>query len=207
MNSFCHHHQILPRPSAHPFPFPLLALLLWMSQHILLGLTGSGSSPGRWMKFRLIIGSDTEVSPRASDWVSNSIKSVQSQTGPPMQAWSLWASGERERSSQQSLACPLFTLLGQAMDSALALARQNQGAEWPCAPVTLSQMIHYNWGGASSRTCDTHTDEWTAALFHCQSAMGFREQEGGKQERAARAGIINIIQTTVSLPPFPFSQT
>lgn len=165
-----------------------------MSQHILHGLTRSGSSPGRWMKFRLIIGSDTEVSPRASGWVSNSIKSKQSQTGPPMQAWSPQASGEREGRYQQCLACPLYTLLGQAMDSALALARQNQGAEWPCAPVTLSQMIHHNWGGTSSRTCDTHTAEWSAALFHYQSGMGLGGNEGGKQESDAR-----IIYT----PPFP----
>lgn len=48
----------------------------------------------------------------------------------------------------------------------------------------------------------THTDEWTAALFHYQSATGFRKQEGGEQEKAARAGIINSIQTTISLP-FP----
>lgn len=33
---------------------------------------------------------------------------------------------------------------------------QSQGAEWPCAPVTPSQMIHYNWRRASSRTCDAH---------------------------------------------------
>lgn len=53
----------------------------------------------------------------------------------------------------------------------------------------------------------THTDEWTAALFHYQSAMGFREEEGGEHERAAKAGIINMIQTTISLPLFPLSQS
>lgn len=41
--------------------------------------------------------------------------------------------------------------------------RQSQRAEWPCAPVTLSQMIHHNWGGASSRTCDTH--RWVNSSF------------------------------------------
>ncbi len=53
----------------------------------------------------------------------------------------------------------------------------------------------------------TRTDEWTAALFHYQSAIGLREREGGEQERAARAGIINMIQTIISLSPFPLSQT
>lgn len=31
-------------------------------------------------------------------------------------------------------------------NSALVLVRQSQGPEWPCAPVTLSQMIHHNRG-------------------------------------------------------------
>lgn len=54
----------------------------------------------------------------------------------------------------------------------------------------------------------THTDEWTAALFHYQSAMGFRDREGGqRQQRAERVGIINMIQTTISVPPSPLSKT
>lgn len=170
-----------------------------MSQHILRGLTRSGSSPGRWMKFRLIIGSDTEVSPRASGWVSNSIKTKQPQTGPPMQAWSLRASGEWVGSKVL-----------------LALSLLSLGRRW---------IQHWHWQGGARGQSDrvlqlfcrrwftitegglraghvTHTDEWTAALFHYQSATGFRKQEGGEQEKAARAGIINSIQTTISLP-FP----
>lgn len=159
-------------------PFLFLSLLFYCGcLNTLPGLSRSGSSRGRWMKFRLIIESDTEVSPRASGWVSNSIKSKQSQTGPPMQAWSLQASGKREGRSQQSLACILSTLPGQAMDSALALAWQSQGAEWPSAPVTLSQMIHHNWGGASSRTCDTH--RWEDSSFVLLSVSHGIQGPGG----------------------------
>lgn len=43
----------------------------------------------------------------------------------------------------------------------------------------------------------THTDEWTAALFHYQPAMGLRERKGGQQEGLARARIRNIIQTAI----------
>lgn len=53
----------------------------------------------------------------------------------------------------------------------------------------------------------THTDERTAALFYYQSAMGIRDREGGEQGRAARVGIINIIQTTISIPSSPLSPT
>lgn len=53
----------------------------------------------------------------------------------------------------------------------------------------------------------THTDEWTAALFHYQSAIGIREREGGERERAVRVGIINMIQTAIFISPFPLSQT
>lgn len=94
-----------------------------------------------------------------------------------MQAWSLQASEEREGRFQQSLAGPPSTLPGRAVDSALALARQSQGAEWPCALVTLSQMIHYSWGGASSRTCDTH--RWVDSSFVPLSAGHGMQGPGG----------------------------
>lgn len=53
----------------------------------------------------------------------------------------------------------------------------------------------------------TYTDEWTAALFHYQSAIGIRQREDGERERAVRVGIINMIQTIVFISPFPLSQT
>lgn len=73
-------------------------------------------------------------------------------------------------------AVPLLSLGGQWIQHWHWRGRA-RGAEWPCAPVTLSQMIHYSWGGASSRTCDTH--RWVDSSFVLLSAGHGIQGPGG----------------------------